>query len=120
MIRSKTPRVYDAMSGDSAVIYANSTLQVRESDYIVVTKYFRRGTLGPDEIIHDIPVLVFNDIYTVAQVDGLFEYLRELLAGLPFTEMVKKAIEISLLDYLSNNVKFGIPVMSDGWEMYAE
>ncbi len=103
------------MSGAQAYIYAYSTLQTRPTDYVIRTVYFRKETVNGQE--QDIQLLAPEDIYTVAEVDALFESFRSTIGQLPFTEMVKTGIELSLLNHLDTYVKFGVPVNSGGWEV---
>lgn len=115
MIRSTSQRVYDAMSGAQSYIYAYSTLMTRPTDYVIRTVYFRKETVNGQE--QDVVLLAPEDIYTIAEVDALFESLRSSIGNLPFTEMVKTGIELSLLNHLNTHVKFGVPVNSGGWEI---
>lgn len=113
MIRSTTQRVYDVLSGATATIYAYSTLENRiDGDYIIRTIYFRL-----DENNNRIQLLAFEEPFTVEQVDGLFESLRSTLGSLPFTQMLRTGIELSLLNHLSSTTKFGIAPGTNGWEI---
>lgn len=113
MIRSTTQRVYDALSGATATIHAYSTIENQvDGDYIIRTWYFRyEGT-------EKVPVMpAFEERYTVEDIDAMFESLRSTLGSLPFTQMLRTAIELSLFNFLNTHVKFGIPVNSGGWEI---
>lgn len=112
MIRSTSPRVYDALSGASSTIYAYSTLEnTLDSDYIVRTIYFR---LQDGERIR---LGAFEEPYTVEAIDAMFEALRPTLGSLPFTQMLREAIQLSLLEFLNTHEKFGIAPGSGGWEI---
>ena len=118
MIKSTQPQIWNAMNGETAYIYALSTLENRPNDYIIKTVYFRKVTVG--KVTQDIAILRVEEVYTIAEVDGLFESLREIIGALPFTEMINKGIEFSLFNFLNNTTKFGIAPNSDGWEIVTE
>ena len=118
MIKSTQPQIWNAMSGETAHIYALSTLENRPENYIIKTVYFRKLTIG--EQTQDIAILRAEDIYTIAEVDALFESLRGTIGTLPFTEMINKGIELSLLDFLNSTTKFGVAPNSGGWEILSE
>lgn len=106
------------MSGETAHIYAYSTLENRPEKYIIRTVYFRKLTIGDQT--QDINILAAEDVYTIAEIDALFESLRESIGSLPFTEMIKTGIELSLLAHLNGTTKFGIAPNSEGWEILQE
>jgi hypothetical protein len=118
MIKTTQPQIWNAMSGETAHIYALSTLENRPENYIIKTVYFRKVTFG--EHTQDIAILRTEDIYTIAEVDALFESLRETIGSLPFTEMINKGIELSLYSFLNSTTKFGVESNSGGWEILSE
>lgn len=112
MIKSTTPRVYDALSGASAIINAYSTIENQvDGDYIIRTWYFREANN------ERIQLMAFEERYTVTDIDAMFEQLRSTLGSLPFTQMLRTAVELSLLQHLNTHVKFGVPIGSGGWEI---
>lgn len=116
MIRSTTPRVYDALSGASDTIYVYSTIENQiAGDYIIRTFYVRKQTVGGVE--EEVRLMAFQDFYTVTEIDAMFEALRSSLGSLPFTQMLRTAIELSLLNFLNTHEKFGIAPNSGGWEI---
>lgn len=119
MIRSTTQRVYDALSGAADYIYVSSTLENQvDGDYIIRTVYFRKQTVG--DRTENVRLLAFEDFYTVEDIDALFESLRASLGSLPFTQMLRTAIELSLFQFLNTHTKFGIAPGTNGWEIINE
>lgn len=129
MIRSKNKVSLSLINtSDVDYIYVNSELIKRNEDYLVVTRYFKRVIVRPaveasegidavEEAWNYNEISSTATIYTIEQIDTMFEAVRPYVGSLFYTAMVERGVEISLLNFLNTNARYGIPANSNGWEI---
>ncbi len=129
MIRSVNPVITSRI--DTTVtnhVYAQSLLRPSTFDYMVHTTYYIKNVLRPaipasegieaQEEVWEYQKIDENvTMYTIAEIDQMFEMVKPYVSGLYYTAMVERGIELLLKDFLDNNERFGIPVNSNGWEI---